>query len=139
MALSLVRHFAVTIPAGTPQGTPLTTPTTFEPDVVERIEWLFPHGCNGLVGIQIGARNVQVLPTTKGAFFKRSGDSHGMDLSGVHVTGDWSVIGFNTGVNPHTVDVTFYTHRLEKVPAELELLDEQWLSEFPTFEPWPHG
>jgi hypothetical protein len=139
MARTTVRHFSVTIPAGTPQGTPLTTPTTFEPDVVERVEWLFPHGCNGLVGIQIGARSVQVLPTTPGALFKRSGDSHGIDLQEVHVTGDWSVIGFNTGVNPHTIDVTFHTHRLEKQPAELLLIDEAELSDFPTYVPLRYG
>lgn len=100
---------------------------------------MFPHGCNGLVGIQIGARSIQILPTTPGAFFKRSGDSHGVALDEVHETGDWSVIGFNTGVNPHTIDVTFYTHRQDKQPPELLLVDEAELSNFPTFEPMRNG
>lgn len=105
--LTLVREFAVTIPAGTAKATPQVTPTTFDDMVIDRIEWYFPQGSAGVVGVQIGARSVQVLPTNTGTYFVRSGDSTGFDVTDLPTTGDWSVIGYNTGLFPHTVYVTF--------------------------------
>lgn len=139
MALTLPYIFQVTIPAGTPQAVPLVTPTTFEPNVVERIEWLFPSGCNGLVGIQIGARGVSVLPPNGVNWYRHSGSYHGIDVTDMPVTGDWSVIGFNTGANPHTIDVTYIVHRLIKEPPLFTLFDDIDLSLFPTFEIQRYG
>ena len=111
MARTLEYHFDVTIPAGTLKASPLVTPTQIEPNVVDRISWLFPEGCQGVVGIQIGARSVQVLPSGAGQFYVRSGDSSGVDLQDMHDTGDWSVIGYNTGNFPHTVHISIRAHR----------------------------
>lgn len=110
--ITQLRHFDVTIPAGTPKTAPLVTSVAFNPRVVTRVEWLFPPGCNGLVGIQIGARSVPILPGTTGQFLTRSGDSAGVDLEDMHTTGDWSVIGYNTGAHDHTVHITFLTHAI---------------------------
>lgn len=107
MPATRVRVFDITIPAGTAKATPLVTLTQFPQSIVERIEWLFPAGCQGVVGIQIGARSVPVLPDNPAQFFTRSGDSSGYDVADMHDTGDWSVIGYNTGSFPHTVHVTF--------------------------------
>jgi hypothetical protein len=139
VALTLVYTFPVTIPAGTPQATPLATATTFEPNVVERIDWLFPHGCNGHVGIQIGARSNPVLPPVKGQWFLRSGSAGGVDVQDVPVTGDWSVIGYNTGSFDHTIQVAFHVHRTVKEPPMFKLLDNPDLSHWPTFEPVRYG
>lgn len=117
MTFTLVYPFDVTIPAGTLPSAPLVTPTTFEPNTVERIEWLFPHGCQGTVGIQIGARSVPVIPPKVGSWIIRSGDSSGIDLEGMHDTGDWSLIGYNQGAFPHTIHVTFIAHRIEHDPS----------------------
>ncbi len=108
MARSLIRHFDVTIPAGTPRANPLVSTTRFDPAIVERIEWLFPAGCAGQVGIQIGARGVQIVPFNSSQFLVRTGDSSGAEVEGLHKTGDWSVIGYNTGAFDHTVHVTFH-------------------------------
>lgn len=116
MAWTILHPFQVTIPPGTPQATPLVTPTTFAPNVVDRIQWRFPGGCNGAVGIQIGSRSVPVLPGAKTQFFIQSGDTSGFDLEDMPTTGDWSVIGFNTGAFPHTILVTFKVHRKEPEP-----------------------
>lgn len=112
MAFTIVHPFQVTIPANTPKSAPLVTSTAFQPNVVERIDWLFPSGCNGMVGIQIGARSVPVIPGTMDQWFVRSGDSQGIDLEDMHTTGDWSVIGYNLGAFPHTILVTFKVHRI---------------------------
>lgn len=139
MAVTLPYIFQVTIPAGTPQAVPLVTATTFEPNVVERIEWLFPRGCNGLVGIRIGARGVSVLPPNASNWYRHNGAIHGIDLIDMPVTGDWSVIGYNTGANPHTIDVTFRVHRIERLPPLFTLVTDADLSLFPTFEPVRYG
>jgi hypothetical protein len=133
VARTLVYHFAVTIPAGTTQAAPLVTPTTIEPNEVDRIEWLFPAGCNGLVGIQIGARAIAVLPLGGTTWFTRSGDSHAMPLTDMHVTGDWSVIGYNLGANPHTIEVTFIARRKEPEPEPFLLFTDSELSLFPAY------
>lgn len=116
MGFTLVHPFAVTIPAGTAKATPLVTLTQFPPNVVDRIDWVFPDGCNGQVGIQIGARSVTVIPGDHTQWFVRSGDSSGYDLSDMPEMGDWSVIGYNTGSFPHTIQVQFMVRRHEPEP-----------------------
>ena len=111
MAFPILHPFNVTVPAGTPIATPIVASTVFSPSVVDRIDWLFPPGCKGLVGIQIGARSVPVIPGDHTQFFIRSGDSSGYDLSDLPTTGDWSVIAYNTGSFPHTIQVTYRVHR----------------------------
>jgi len=120
---TFLRHVDVLIPAGTPKATPQVSTFQFGTMVMQRIEWMFPHGCNGLVGIQIGARAVQILPYDRGVFFIRSGDTAGVDLTDMHDTGDWSVIGYNTGVHPHTIRVTFKMHAYEPPSKELFMVD----------------
>ena len=119
----LIKRFDVTIPAGTLKIAPLAVATRFEDNQVERIEWLFPTGCQGQVGIQIGSRSVPVIPDNPALFFVRSGDSSGFDLDGMHTTGDWSVIGYNTGVFAHTIQVTFRARRIEKLPKLIFITD----------------
>lgn len=130
MSRTIVYPFSITIPAGTPKSTPVVVLTQFEPNEVDRVEWVFPDGCNGVVGIQIGARNVPIIPSLNTLFIVRSGDSSGYNLSGHHNTGDWSVIGYNTGAFAHTVVVYFYTHRIEvdsPLPYYLQRDDSQLL------------
>lgn len=124
MPLTLVRAFDVTIPAGTLKTAPLVTLTQFEPSVVDHIDWLFPAGCAGLVGIQIGARSVPVIPDGVGSFTTRSGSSAGYDLSDHHTTGDWSVIGYNLGTFPHTIHVEFKIHRHQRTERDLFILGD---------------
>lgn len=125
MAYTVVHPFAVTIPAGTLPTAPLVTPTVFAPNIVDSIEWVFPDGCNGAVGIQIGARKVPVLPGAITQFFTRSGSAGAINVEDMHDSGDWSVIGFNTGSFPHTVQVTFKVHRyIKPEPIPGYLLDD---------------
>lgn len=138
MPVTQVFQFAVTIPAGTPIAAPLATPTTFEPNIVERIEWLFPHGCNGLVGVQFGARSVPVVPRGGLTFFTSSGTTHALAVEDMHVTGDWSVIGYNLGANPHTVQVLYRVRRQTPKADAFRLLDDADLAQFPLYEPVRH-
>jgi hypothetical protein len=125
MPRTLVKTFDIAIPAGTVKAAPLVTLTQFEPNEVTRIEWLFPSGCNGQVGIQIGARSVPVIPGDRTQFITRSGDSAGIDLEGMHTSGDWSVISYNTGAFPHIVHVTFHARRVVREPnPDIFILDD---------------
>jgi hypothetical protein len=138
VATTLVHIFQVTIPAGTTQAAPLVTAATFPPAIVDRIDWLFPPGCNGLVGIRIGARSVPILPPDGINWYRQSGAAGGVAITDMPVTGDWSVIGYNLGANPHTIDVTFQVHRRVRQPPAFTLLDDADLSLFPTYEPMRH-
>lgn len=124
MPKTLSYAFDVTIPAGTPKGAPLVTPVQFETNIVKRIEWVFPGGCNGVVGIQIGAQAVPVLPSTQGQFYVRSGSVQGADVEGHHNTGDWSIIGYNTGTFDHTIHVAFTVHRIEPKTPDLFVIND---------------
>ena len=124
MPLTLSYAFDVTIPAGTLQSAPLVTPVQFETNTVKRIEWVFPGGCNGVVGIQIGAKSVPVLPSARGQFYIRSGAAQGSDVEGMHNTGDWSVIGYNTGAFDHTIHVAFTVHRITPPEADALLVND---------------
>lgn len=97
-------------------------PTQFEPNVVERIEWTFPDGCAGLVGIAIGTRTVPVIPPKRNTWFIRSGSSQGYDTEDMHTTGDWSVIGYNTGAFDHNIHVVFSVKRNVKAKPPSILL-----------------
>lgn len=113
---TIVRPFAITIPAGTLKTAPLVTLTQFSPDVVEHVQWRFPNGCNGFVGIQLGARGVPVFPQGALNFLVHNGSVNGYDLEDHHTTGDWSIIAYNLGTFPHTVYVEFRTRRNPKEP-----------------------
>jgi hypothetical protein len=121
--ITQLRQFDVTIPAGTAKAVPLVTSVAFPPRVVKRIDWLFPHGCNGNVGIQIGARNVPVLPGNVNQFITRSGDSAGVNVDDMPTTGDWSVIGYNTGTHDHTIHFTFMTEAIPPPVSDRFIVD----------------
>lgn len=118
-----VRQVDVTIPAGTPKASPQVTSFQFGSVIMVRVDWLFPHGCNGLVGVQVGAKSVPVIPYDRTQFITRSGDSAGIDLADMHDTGDWSVIGYNTGAFPHTVHFTFRMHAHEPAINDRFIVD----------------
>lgn len=124
MPRTLSYTFAVTIPAGTLPSAPLVTPVQFETNTVRRIEWVFPGGCNGVVGIQVGARSVPVLPSNPGQFHIRSGAAEGIDVEELPNTGDWSIIGYNTGSFQHTIQVTFHVNRITPQPKDMFLIND---------------
>lgn len=125
MAFPIFYTYDVTIPAGTLPSAPLVTPTQFEPNAVDSIHWLFPSGCNGFVGVQIGTRTVPVVPYGGSSWLIRSGDSAGFDMTDMHTTGDWSLIGYNTGQYPHTVHLTYRVHRIVKAKPSTLLVAQR--------------
>jgi hypothetical protein len=116
MAPTIFHIIDVTIPAGTAKATPFIQLTQFAAQRLDGVEWRFPPGCQGFVGIQIGSHGTPILPFNPNQWFVRSGDAMQYDLTGMPDSGDWSVIGYNTGSFAHTIEITYRCSAITKPP-----------------------
>lgn len=124
-----LRAFTVTIPAGTPITAPVTIDVSFTPMVTERIEWRQPRGANGLMGWRITSGGAQVIPKNLGAFIVTDGEQATWQLDSLHDSGKWEVTGYNTGANPHILNVRFHVRPIPEGLAGPYPLS--WLSASP--------
>lgn len=108
------RTFTVTVPAGTVQASPVTVALTMPARVVRSVRIRFPPGPNGTTGIRLGAAGVQLVPWNTGAWLVGNDEVIDWPLEGQIDSGAWQAFGYNTGVNAHTVYVTF---GLDMVPG----------------------
>jgi hypothetical protein len=122
-------EFVVTVPAGTAKTAPVTTSTKFPFRIVDEIRWRVPPGALGLMGFYIGMRGVQVIPANAGGFLVASGESSAWPLRDQPTSGDWSVTAYNTGVQPHSVYVTYLVSLIERPPPPLVLVPALALSQ----------
>lgn len=113
MTLTLLHPRGVTVPAGTPSTAPVELPTTFPPGIVESVQWRFPGGCNGQVGIRILSSHAPMFPGSTTEWIVQSGDIDGHDVDGFPDSGDFSVLAYNTGSFQHIIQVTYRVHRME--------------------------
>lgn len=113
-----IRHFTVTIPAGTPKLTPATVKIAMPPRTVHRIDWRVPTGSMGTFGWQVAMDGAQMFPTGGDLYVVAHGQSGYWDVANTADSGAWQVIGYNTGVNPHSVYLVFHTD----VPARPAVL-----------------
>lgn len=113
-----VRHFTATIPAGTPLTAPVTVTIAMPARVVSSIDWRVPNGPMGVFGWQIAMGGVKVFPSG-GDQYVIANDEHGTwTVDGAPDSGGWQVIGYNTGVNPHSVYLAFHVD-LPPEPAKV--------------------
>ena len=103
----LVRTFACTVPAGTPEATPVSIPCDTGPYRVNWVSYRVPPGPYGEVGFVIGNSGVPVLPDLSGQWIITNDDSERWDVVGQPDLGGWELIGYNTGSYDHTVYLTF--------------------------------
>lgn len=107
MALE-VQHFTATIPAGTPASAPVTVQVTMPARIVRSIDWRVPNGPMGIFGWQVAMGGVKVFPSG-GDQWVIANDEHGTwTVHGAPSSGAWQVIGYNTGINPHSVYLAFH-------------------------------
>lgn len=99
--------FSVTVPAGTASAAPQVTATTMPPRIVRRIEVTVPPGPAGSLGFRIGMAGQQVLPVNAGSWIITDNEHIGWDVSNLPDSGAWQVIGYNTGSQPHTIQVRY--------------------------------
>lgn len=117
MTLTLLHPRAIPVPAGTPITAPVEIGTGFPPGIVERIQWVFPGGCNGQVGIKIASSHAPIFPGSTTEWIVESGSISGYDLEGFPDSGDFSVLAYNNGSFQHTIQVTYRVHRMEPPEA----------------------
>lgn len=102
-----IREFAVTIPAGTPISAPVTVDISFPERIVEAIVWKVPSGPSGLMGWQLTSAGAPVIPIQQGTYIVTDNQFATWDLEGYLDSGNWQVTGYNLGIYPHTVYLTF--------------------------------
>ena len=111
-----VYHFAVTVPAGTPQTAPVITATALPVRKISRISWRFPPGCAGLVGFRVTMGGVAVMPLPRGTFVIGDALAGSWDLTDQPDSGAWEVTAYNTGTFAHVLHVDYHAE-LTQPPA----------------------
>lgn len=102
-----VREFAVTIPPGTSKANPLVTSVSFPERVVTAVSYRVPPGPSGLMGWALTSAGTPVIPIQPNTYIVTDNQAVTWDLEGYLDSGNWAVTGYNTGLYPHTVYLTF--------------------------------
>lgn len=104
----------VTIPANTPIATPVTVALPIPDGVMTRIVQRWPPGPAGLVGLKVAHSGQVIIPSTGNAFLVTDDEVVDWDIEGYPTGNKWSVVGYNTDVNNHTIQ--FRCH-LNEIPT----------------------
>jgi hypothetical protein len=102
-----IRHFTVTVPAGTPQAAPFTEAITFPPRKVIRVYWRVPNGAMGVMGWNLSMGGVLVIPYASDQWVVANDEHDTWTATGQPESGAWQVSGYNTGTHPHSVYLAF--------------------------------
>jgi hypothetical protein len=102
-----VRHYGVTIPAGTPIAAPTTTALTMPARIVRKVRIRIPPGPNGSVGFALASSGVPIIPWGPNQWFVADNEVIELPLEGQIDSGAWQLRGYNTGAYPHTIYLTF--------------------------------
>lgn len=139
------REYVITIPANTPVATPAVISIAMGTRVVERVDWHVPRGPLGVMGWRLTMSGVQVLPFPSTPWVIAEGRSGYWQVEGLPNSGDWQVTGYNTGINPHSVYLTFHVGPASRPRNLLPLLRAAELGPAPdlshagrplTVQPW---
>lgn len=98
-----VYAFSVVFPTGTTPAAPTTIPVTIPTRKVVGIEADVPDGWNGVVGFALASDGQQIIPANRGQWIIASGDVLHWTIDDLPETGDFQIIGYNTGVYSHTL------------------------------------
>lgn len=104
----------VTIPAGTAVATPATVNLNIPDGVVRRIEQRWPPGPAGLVGLKVRHSAQIIIPRSGGAFLVTEDEVVIWDVDGLPTGNKWSVVGYNTDINNHTIQFRIL---LDEIPT----------------------
>lgn len=111
-----IQRFAATIPAGTLQSAPITINLTMPARIVTAVTIIVPPGPRGEVGFALAAVGVQYIPSNANGFIVADNQRIDWALDNVIESGAWQLIGYNTGLYPHTLQVIFQCN-LPDAPA----------------------
>lgn len=102
----------VTIPAGTALATPVTRALNVPDGVWATIEMRWPPGPSGLVGLRIAHSGQVIIPRTGSAFLVTDDEAIIWNVEGYPSGNKWTVIGYNTDVNDHTVQFRIHVNEI---------------------------
>lgn len=102
-----VRVYSLDIPAGTLSTAPVSLALGMPPRVVDAVQVIVPPGPAGGMGWRIQYSGVTVVPYDSDAWVITSDEIITWPLEHQPTAGDWTVQGYNEGVNAHTVYFRF--------------------------------
>lgn len=102
-----VRHFAVTVTAGTPSSAPQTTDLVMPPRIVRGVRIRIPPGPLGTVGFALSMAGTAIIPSNAGAWYVGDDEAFEWPLDDQPDSGAWQVRAYNTDTNNHTLQFTF--------------------------------
>lgn len=117
-----VRAFTVTCPAGTAKASPQSTALDIPPRIIREVDWRVPNGPMGTMGFLLAMSGVPVLPFTSFTWVVAN-DEHGIwKPTNYPDSGSWQCLMYNTGINPHSVYLTFHMDLPERAPVLQSLI-----------------
>lgn len=102
-----IRAFSITVPPGTPIAVPAKFNVSFPPRDVEQVEFIFPPGPMGAVGVALGSAGQAVIPFNAGAWIIDDNAKISYPVVGQFNSGAWQAIAYNLGSFPHTIQIRF--------------------------------
>lgn len=84
--------------------------------VTEWIKWRVPRGPKGLMGWYLASSNTPVIPAQPQTWIVADGESGVWQVDGLHTSGDWHVVAYNTGAWPHTIYLEFGVRPIAGAP-----------------------
>lgn len=95
----------VLIPAGTLIGAPLIFTLPFREGYPTFIEFMFPPGPSGLVGLQLRHSGRRVIPKDLGTYLIADNDTLKYELDGFPYNPNYTIQAYNEGAYDHTIQV----------------------------------
>lgn len=105
-------QFTFTTTANTDPSAPQVNQCQLGMCRVDKIRWRVPPGWNGQAGFYIASSLQQIIPFRSGVapnWIVPNDEWDIVELDGLPTSGDYQVVTYNLGSNPHTIYVTFHT------------------------------
>lgn len=112
-----IRTFQVTIPPGTLPTAPQLTNLSMPARIVERLDIRIPPGPAGMMGFAIASAGQPFIPYNAGAWIVADNESLSWPVEGYLESGAWQLRGYNTGLSPHTIYLTFLLRQISDTIA----------------------
>ncbi len=102
-----IRAFSITVQPGTSPSAPTEFDISFPPRDVEQVEFIFPPGPMGAVGVSLGSAGQAVIPFNSGAWIIDDNAKISYPVIGAFDSGAWQAFAYNLGNFPHTIQIRF--------------------------------
>lgn len=114
----------ITIPSGVLSSAPQTFTLTWREGYPTFVEFRFPPGPSGLVGIQLLHSGSRIIPKRGNTFIIADNETPKWELEGYPYNAVYTVRAYNEGVYPHTIQIRMGLNEvgrqeLTRVPSTL--------------------